>query len=151
MKNGISIKALFLGILTDIGGSLIATIVFSLIHRPIIAVYSVRLMSSKQPPATSIIPMWLSPLIPDTFGYKIITLLIGMAFTFSGAYLAARIAKRRELVYGWSIGVINVILSAVTFRFPLSWFSLSAVLFPLPMSLLGSVLARRRNKSIQTV
>src|SRR5437773_5836825 len=90
--SGIRVKAVVIGFLIDFGGGLIAGSVF-------FVVYGVLLVAQGVPQAD------IQARIMADKSHFVVTMIMGFAFTAAGSYIAARIARTREIMHG-GIGVL---------------------------------------------
>jgi hypothetical protein len=136
-RRGISVLAIFLGVLTDVGG----TFIFSMCLGIVLAVF---LLSQGAAPEeiqqTARTPMvWLVAFVP------------GMCLSILGGFVAARVAKRSELLHGAMSGSISAIF-ALLMQFTQSnpvWYMVASTLIVPPLAVLGARLAmigRRRQQ-----
>jgi hypothetical protein len=120
----ISLKAILIGALLDIGGSLV--------------VGSVMVFALGEDPADPANWSWAS---------HVSFLIIGTAFTCLGGFVAARIAKSKELLHSAIVGAPAMALGLVSLPLvPISgflvWYSVAGVLLTIPVAMLGGYLAR---------
>ncbi len=75
--------------------------------------------------------------------------LIGLAFTALGGYIAARIARRAELLHSGATGVLSMLFGFVLFEDAyvpsMRWFLWLGLALTIPAALLGGWLAHRKN------
>jgi len=102
---GSPVKAVTLGILTDIGGTLIATFVIGIM----VGVMSITWgMTVEQMQAATENP-------PSGSFLSIANTVVALGFSLLGGYVCARIAKRREYRLGLIMAVIDSVLGALLF------------------------------------
>jgi hypothetical protein len=132
----LSIKAIAVGALIDIGGSMVVGGAYTL-------VYALLLASQNVPPEELQRRVLADP------AYYVITLLMGLAFMAVGAYVAGRIARVREMAHALWVGLVAVIVSvplvaaADTSAYP-SWYLPVSFALTIPAALVGGQIARRR-------
>jgi len=97
---GSPIKAVALGMLTDIGGSIVVGGVLSI-------VYGIVLAQQGLTPEQAMDAIKNAPIL-SPFG--LISTAMGLGFSFLGGYVCARIAKRSELRLGAVMAVLNTVL-----------------------------------------
>ena len=97
---GSPIKAVALGMLTDIGGSIVVGGVLSIVYAIVLAQQG--LTPEQVMDAIKNVPI-LSP-------FGLISTAMGLGFSFLGGYVCARIAKRSELRMGAVMAVLNTVL-----------------------------------------
>jgi membrane protease YdiL (CAAX protease family) len=98
--------------------------------------------------ATVLIGVALAPLV---LKYKIVSLLVGLAMTALGGYVAGAIAGRRSLAHAFWVGVLSTATGLVLNRlFKASdpaWYTVLAYGLTIPAALLGGYLHRRYGRS----
>jgi hypothetical protein len=97
-RRGISILAVVLGVLTDIGSTVIVGIVIGV-------VVAIVLLSQGVPPDR------LAEYLEGPV-YRLASLVPGLGCTVLGGFVAGRVAKRSELLHGAIVGSIVVLLGA---------------------------------------
>jgi hypothetical protein len=128
-RRRVSFKAVALGALTDIGGSLLAMAAVSLL---------VGILGGQDVPAEEIERQLHRP------GFMLPSLLVGLAFTTLGGFVAGRVSGRSETLHGAIVGSVSLVVSLVLW--PLSASAPAshaavAVLGAVPLGLLGGHLA----------
>ena len=130
------IVAVLVGLVVDIGGSMLASIVIGI-------VYAVVLATRGMPPAE--VGRTLTALDPSS-GYFIFSSMTGFGFSLLGGYVCARIARRDErrlsVILAALIEVIGLVLGAATLGIALNVLML-VVTFAVVIA--GGELGRRRN------
>ena len=126
----ISVKAVGLGALTDIVGSLLAMAAVSLIVS--------ILLGGQDVPAKELERQLQRP------GFLVPSLLLGLAFTTLGGFVAGRASGKSEMLHGAIVGSVGLVLSLLLW--PLSpsvppWHAAVALLGGVPLGLLGGYLA----------
>ena len=140
--SGIRVKAVVIGFLIDFGGGLIAGSVF-------FVVYGVLLVAQGVPQAD------IQARIMADKSHFVVTMIMGFAFTAAGSYIAARIARTREIMHGGIVGLVGVAIGFVfvwtsdTSRWP-SWYIPVSFGLTLPVALLSGYLAQRRHRHIDS-
>jgi hypothetical protein len=110
--------AVFLGVLADIGGTIVAGMVLAL------------LMPGLAAPVPSVDPsMPAAP--PEAFQW--FSLLVGLCFTVVGGYVAARAANHREYFHALLVGVVSLVLGELIV-------GISPESYPLAQRLVGDLL-----------
>jgi hypothetical protein len=117
-KRGSTLWAVFLGVVTDIGGSIAAGIVIMLL-----------LPGASQPvPGTD-------PSVPAApgNGFLWFSLLVGLCFTGLGGHVAARVANNREYYHALLVGVASLVIGELMI-------ALGNDTYPLAHRLIGDLL-----------
>ena len=137
-RPGISILAIFLGLLTDIGGSTVVGFVLSV-------VFSAYLLSQGTT-FDELAIVFQSPTfwIPGA--------VLGLGLTFLGGFVAGRVARRSELLHGAITGSISGLfgfLMQLWQAAPL-WYATPSLLIVPPTAMLGAHLSKigRRRQQI---
>ena len=127
----IRVKAILLGVLTDIVGSTVAGIV--------IGIGLGIALAAQHVPANEIAIRLhgASVLIPS--------LILGFGFTVLGGYVAGRVAKQSEILHGGIVGAIGILFNLFTISFPL-WYNIVTIIGIVPFGIIGGLLARKRHK-----
>ncbi|MBE9014338.1 hypothetical protein IQ250_29535 [Pseudanabaenaceae cyanobacterium LEGE 13415] len=130
----ISIKAILIGLIVDIVGSLTVGTLLGIILGVALASQS----KSRADFNTLLAQSVLSP------GFLLASLIVGLGFTFLGSFVAARIAKRAALIHSGIVGVSAFILGALFLskEYPL-WYIVASLLLTVPSALLGGIAARK--------
>lgn len=87
--------ALFLGVVADIGGTIVAGMLLALLMPGLAA--PVPNVDPSIPPAPSV-------------GFQWFSLLVGLSFTAVGGYVAARTANHREYFHALLVGIVSLAL-----------------------------------------
>jgi uncharacterized membrane protein len=132
-KRGSSLWAVFLGVITDIGGSIAAGIVIMLLFGG--AGAPVRGSDSSVPPAPG-------------DGYLWLTLAVGLCFTGLGGHVAARVANNREYFHALWVGVASLVIGELVIAmggdaYPLAHRMIGDLLV-IPAALVGGHLRRKQ-------
>jgi hypothetical protein len=135
--SGISIKAVLVGVAIDIGGGMLAGVVF-------VTVYMGVLLSQGVSQAD------LQDRMLTDQSFYVVDVIIGEGFLAGGAFVAARIARAREVAHTGLVGVLGVLISAAlapgsgvdTTMYP-SWYRPVLYGLALPVALLTGYVARR--------
>jgi hypothetical protein len=86
----------------------------------------------------------------EGFGLLIVALVTGLGCSSAAGFVAARIAKRAELLHAGITGAIGVLIGVlVSADLPL-WFNLASTLFVIPSSILGGYLPKRKYPELVT-
>jgi hypothetical protein len=132
----LSIKAIAIGVLIDVGGSM-------LVGAAYVFVYAMLLASQNVPVED------LQRRILADPTYYVVALALGLVFMAVGGYVAARIARAREVTHALWVGLIAVAISvplvaaADTSSYP-SWYLPVSFALTIPAGLVGGFVARRR-------
>jgi|SRR5271157_1097391 len=130
----ISIKGVILGIVV----ALILDIIAAFVMGAIVGVSLFKEGMTQQQLKEAVVAVILST------GFLLGSGIFGTLSTILGGYIAARVAKNNYYMNAAVIGVLGIVLNALTGTdYPL-WFNSSAVLLVLPAALLGGHLARPR-------
>ena len=137
--SSISIKAIALGSLIDIAGTLLVAGVYTF-------AYAIFLASQNIPPEEMQQRALSDP------AYYVITLTMGLVLMAVGAYVAARIARAREILHAFLVGAVAIafslpfVSSADTSTYP-AWYLPVSFGLTLPAAVLGGYIAQRRAKA----
>jgi hypothetical protein len=126
----ISLKAVVLGALTDIGGSLLAMTAVGLIVN--------ILLAGQDVPPEELERQLQRP------GFMVPSLLLGLAFTMLGGFVAGRVSGRSEAIHGTIVGSVCLVLSLLLWPLSTSvppWHATVSLLGAVPLGLLGGYLA----------
>lgn len=131
----VSIKGVLLGILADIG----ATIVAGMILLPLFAGGSV----SEQMSIEDVDEVMKQIVQNDWF--LITNFVIGLSCSALGGYVAARVAKHEIYLNAGLVGAFGVLVGSLNLSgdYPI-WFNVGGLLLVIPAALLGAQLASRR-------
>ena len=131
----IRIKAVVLGCLTDLSGSLAVGLVYGVVLGISMAVKGIP----QEEIGTRL--QGLIVLIPSFF--------IGFGFTLLGGFVAGRIAKHSESLHGGIVGAIGILLGFLFYgSFPL-WYNIISFAGVVPAGMAGGYLAKQRRKKLQ--
>lgn len=130
----VSIKAVALGIITDIGGSIVAGII-------LLAMFAGHVFSEPMSPQE--LDEALKP-ITQSGPFLITSLIAGLSFTALGGYVAARVAGKEIYLNAGLVGVFSL-LAGLTFggEYPV-WFNIAGLVLIIPAALYGGHLAEGR-------
>lgn len=132
---GLRFKAIALGVVVDIGGTVLFAALFALAA-------SVQLAGRGMEAAE--IEQYLANSLP----YQLVNLINGFLFTAVGGYLAAHIAGKRPIGNALSVGLgsscIGVLLIVCTPGYHASWLDLLSVPLLPPCAVLGGYVKIRR-------
>ncbi|MFQ5946918.1 MAG: hypothetical protein ACE5NC_11855 [Anaerolineae bacterium] len=139
---GISFKAILIGALADVGGSIVTGIVAAAILGISLARQGVpesdieaRLIQTLQNPAV-----------------LVGILVVGLGFDFLGGFIAGRIAKRGEVMHAGMAGVLALLLALLLFGSDTPmWFNAVAFLLIVPTSMLGGQAAKQDTSTHSSV
>jgi hypothetical protein len=126
----ISFKAVTLGVLTDVLGSLTVMTTVGLI---------VGLALGAQD-----VPQVELELQMQRPGFLVPSLLLGLGFTTLGGFVAGRVSGRFEMIHGGLVGsvclIVGILLWPVSASVP-AWYMVVSLLGSVPLGLLGGYLA----------
>jgi hypothetical protein len=132
-KRRSTLWAVFLGVVTDIGGSIVAGIVLMLLL-PAVGV-PVPGTEPSAPPAPGEGFLWFS-------------LLVGLCFTALGGYVSARVANNREYYHALLVGVASLLIGELMIAFGNEGYPLAqrliGDLLVMPAALVGGHLRRKQ-------
>jgi hypothetical protein len=133
----ISIKAIILGVLTDIGGTFLFSVIFGILAGIAMAVKGIT--------AAEMTERLEQPV------FLISNLVIGLIFTLLGGLVAGRIAKRSELLHGGIVGGISIIFSLTFLSSVPVLYNAVALPLVIPAAVLGGFIARRYRDNTKTI
>ncbi|MFA5343536.1 MAG: hypothetical protein WC381_06200 [Kiritimatiellia bacterium] len=128
----INIKALVLGVLTDVGGSLVIGFILG------IALAIIFIVRGVQPNEIR------AHLNNATF--LVSSTIIGFGFTLFGGFVAGRIAKRNQILHGAIIGAIGIPLGLPFLTSLPLWCNIISVVGVIPFGILGGYIARPKQE-----
>lgn len=131
MGKNIKVKAILLGVLTDVAGSTVTGIVIGI---------GLGIALAAQHVPTNEIAIRL-----HGASVLISSLILGFGFTVLGGYVAGRVAKQSEILHGGIVGAIGILFSLFTISYPL-WYNIVAIIGIVPFGIIGGLLARKRHK-----
>jgi hypothetical protein len=123
----IRVKAVALGALTDICGSVVVGSVLGLVTGIVLVARGVppnELSAHLEGPAV---------LVPG--------LIIGFGFTVLGGFVAGRVSKHREVMHGGLVGLVGLIWGLLFWGAGPLWYQLISVVGIIPFGMLGGRLA----------
>ena len=128
-RRQISILAIVLGVLTDIGGSLILGVVLGV-------VFAFYLLSQGASPEN------IADEMQGTTFYLVGTAL-GLCLTVLGGFIAGKVAKRSEILHGALTGATSTVLGLLMqlVQRPPLWQVLVSAILVIPLAMLGARLA----------
>ncbi len=130
MMKDLSIKAIIIGLLVDIGGTFAFSFVVGIIS---VAVFLATGRDVKELEA-----------IATTQGFLIPSLIAGLLFTSLGGFVAAHIAKKAEMKNAFVLGILSLAFGlGTTVLMPdpaTGWYDITGVLLIIPFALLGGYL-----------
>lgn len=146
-KNKLNKKAVIIGLLVDIAGSIVVWLVIAVVAGIIIGTrLAITEPGLKSAEITARIEQQLTPSV----GFNLSFLFIGLFFTGLGGYIAAKIAKFAELKHAFAVGILSLVtgvLVTVIFRIPIkNWFDWSGYLLTIPLALLGGYIRMKTKK-----
>jgi hypothetical protein len=116
---GSTLWAVFLGVVADIGGTIVAGILITLMFP--------GLSAPEQGSADPSLP------VAPSAGYLWFSLLVGLSFTTLGGYVAARVANNREYFHALLLGVASLVLGELMI-------AMTPEAYPLGQRLVGDLL-----------
>jgi len=125
-----SIKALVLGFLTDVGGSLLFGIVFAIL----LGIYFGIQGLPESEIVTRLQGQGLLILLPS--------MVVGFGFTVLGGYVAGRISKMREVFHGGLVGGLGLLFGLFFWASLPLWYNIVALLGVIPCGMLGGRIAK---------
>lgn len=127
----LSARAVILGTLVDTLGTLIAGEIL----------YGVVGVASGVASAEE-----LSVIIDGSVTLQLVTVVLGLAMTAAGAYVAARAAKANERAHAFAVGVVSTVLGfTVVFATPESapfWAQATSLMLTIPAAFVGGEIRR---------
>jgi hypothetical protein len=132
-NRGSTLWAVFLGVITDVGGSIAGGIVLTALLPG---------LSEPVPGADPSVP----PAPGD--GYLWLSLLVGLCFTSLGGHVAARVANHREYYHALLVGVASLVIGELMIAlandgYPLAY-RLIGDLLVVPAALVGGHIRRKQ-------
>lgn len=133
-------KAIAVGAVIDIGGGMVLGVLYTV-------TYMVLLASQKIPPTE-----WQGKMLADPV-YYVVNLVMGLAFIALGGYVAARMARVREIDHAVWVALVGIALSVLvvavtdTSEYP-SWYLPVSFALTIPTALVGGYIARRRTTEL---
>lgn len=135
MFRGIDLKAVLLGIATDLGVTFVAIMV-------LIAFLGLN-AEMETVPEEEAVQLMESTLQEPT--YLLVGGLLGLIATVLGGYVAAKFARAAPLLNAACVGVFGVIFGIFFIGGSPLWFDLIGIILTLPAAIVGGFLWRRRN------
>jgi hypothetical protein len=132
----LSIKALAFGVLSAFGGSMLVGIAYVLVYSIVLASQNVPVEELQQRALADPV-------------YYVGALAIGLVFMAIGGYVAARVARAREVAHAVWVGIIAVaigvpLVAAADTSSYASWYLPVAFVLMIPAGVVGGVVAQRR-------
>lgn len=145
----INIKAILLGFLTDICGSMVFGLVLALIT--IISIKNSAMISQNQIESELVLRLHRP-------GCLIMSFFIGIGFTILGGFVAGRFAKQSQILHGALVGVLSLLIGASLF-IPFSiyypnqvssplWYSVISFLLVVPCGIFGGYISKLSLKKV---
>lgn len=125
-NRGINIKALVLGAVTDISGSLVVATILGVVMGIALAAQGIP-QSEIEARAQGMV------LIPS--------LLIGFGFTVLGGFVAGRVSKSYEVMHGGIVGCIGLFFGFLFWAASPLWLIIASLVGTVPMGMLGGRIA----------
>ncbi len=70
-------------------------------------------------------------------------MIIGLAFTVLGGFIAGRMAGKREILHGALVGCVGIIVGLIVPRSALAWYDLLSLVVMVPGGMLGGRIAKK--------
>ena len=125
-NRGINIKALVLGAVTDISGSLIVGTILGVVMGIVLAAQGI--------PQNAIEARLQGMLL-------IPGLLIGFGFTVLGGFVAGRVSKSNEVMHGGIVGCIGLFFGLLFWASSPLWLNIASLVGTVPIGMLGGRIA----------
>ena len=138
MKGAISIKAMVLGFLADVVGSMVFSIAFPLLLAIILA-------------ATGYSGDQLEPRLLEVVQsgpYIMLSLITGLGFTMLGGYVAGRLARSGEYFHSGGVGLLNILFGLFIIRHFTAWYNILAFALVFPAAVMGGHLAKKKKRAL---
>lgn len=130
----VNFKALALGILTDFGGTILAsTIIF--------AMFAGNLASEQMSPEEI---EEMVKAATQSGGFLLTSLIVGLGFSALGGYVAARVAKKELYLNAGLVGVFSLLVGLLSGSQGPIWFNVAGYLLVIPAALYGGYFADRQ-------
>lgn len=123
----INVKALALGVLTDIGGTLLIGSILGVLAGIILGVKGTT---------EDELHMYLHG--PIAMG---LSLIIGLGLTVLGGFVAGRVSKSREIFHGGMVGFIGIFFGLLFWTTVPLWYNITSLLAIVPFGMLGGRIA----------
>ncbi|MBI4684424.1 MAG: hypothetical protein HY755_04410 [Nitrospirae bacterium] len=136
----ISIKAVIIGLLVDIGGTFAFSFVFGILAALLLLATERDIKELET--------------ISETPGFLVPSLFVGLLFTSLGGYVAGRIAKQAEIKNAFALGMTSATLGVMFMIFlpdakPI-WLDFAGLSLIIPFALIGGyVCMRTKEKDLQ--
>lgn len=128
----IKIKAVTLGFIIDITGSVFIGIIMGIVL--------VKLYPENSSSVDDFIQFYYSNIILMT-----ITLVIGLCFTFLGSYIAAKLSNGEEIINAIAVGILGIVAGLFFIGSLPMWYNLLSFITIPPISFLGGYFAKKIN------
>jgi hypothetical protein len=146
-ENKLNKKAVIIGLLVDIAGSIVASLIIAvaagIIMGANLAITEPGLKSAE-------ISARIEQQLTASVGFNLSFLFIALFFTGLGGYIAAKIAKIAELKHALAVGILSLltgVLITIIFRFPVkTLFDWSGYLLTIPFAVLGGYVRIKTKK-----
>jgi uncharacterized membrane protein len=141
-QHRISIKAIILGVLIDYGGTFVLVLV------------SIVIFDFFTAGQTFTGNHFFAHMRRITLPLHIVSLVGGLAFTFLGALVAARIAKRLEVLHGAVVGCIAMLPGLLSLSSNYALFNILSFVCTLSVAMFGGYIASKtieKNRNVQSV
>ncbi|MFA5340032.1 MAG: hypothetical protein WC317_07810 [Candidatus Omnitrophota bacterium] len=130
----INIKALVVGVLTDLGSSIVLGIILGVVA-------AIILIAQGVPPKEVAVRLQGQMLL-------IPSMIIGLGGTLLGGFVAGRIAKDYEVFHGGIVGCISILLGFFFWSSCPLWYNLAGLIVTIPCGMLGGNIAKITRKNI---
>ena len=127
----VNLKALGLGIITDIGGTIVSSMFLFAIF--VGDVYSEQMSQAEIEEAIAI--------ATQRSGFLITSLIVGLGFTALGGFVAARVAQKEIYLNAGLVGVASLLIGLFFGSDGPIWFNIAGFLLVIPAALYGGYLA----------
>ena len=138
MRNSISIKAILLGFVTDVVGSMAFSIAFPLLLAIILSMTGYS--------GDRLEPRLLE--VVKSKPYVMLSVLSGLGFTLLGGYVAGRLAKSGEYFHSGVVGLLNILFGLFIIGLLKEWYQILAFILVFPAAVVGGHLAKQKKKSL---
>lgn len=135
----INFKALLFGIAADMGGTFAASLI-------IFPMFAGDLFSQDMSPEE--IEAAMQTLSQDS-GFLLASLVVGLAFSALGGYVAARVAKKDIYLNAGLVGVFGLFIGLLFGGGGPIWFNVAGFVLVIPAALYGGFLADRQTTKVE--
>ena len=136
-RSNLNIRAIGIGVLVDIGGTIVAALIFAI-------VYSIILSQQGYSPDEI-----ESMMTTSSFVY-FVGLILGLGCTVLGGFVCGRITKREEVKHSALVGLVGLVLALLSTGGPEPiWYQIIGVILTVPLAVVGGYIAYTKNKAIK--